>query len=43
MHKINALLIPLELFKETVEYITKNADSIRAANGYIFFKDNDNN
>ncbi len=42
-NKIDSLLIPLDLFKETVEYITKNEASIKASNGYIFFKDNDNN
>ena len=41
--KMDSLLIPLDLFKETVEYIAKNADSIKAANGYVFYKDNDNN
>ena len=41
--KMDSLLIPLELFKETVEYIAKNEASIKAANGYVFFKDNDNN
>ncbi len=39
----DSLLIPLDLFKETVEYIAKNADQIKAANGYVFYKDNDNN
>ncbi|MEM0154626.1 MAG: hypothetical protein QW814_02215, partial [Methanothrix sp.] len=41
--KMDSLLIPIELFKETVEYVTKNADFIKSANGYIFFKENDNN
>ncbi len=41
--KMDALLIPSDLFKETVEFVAKNADLIKAANGYIFFKENDNN
>ena len=36
-------MIPLDLFKETIEYIAKNEVSIKASNGYVFFKDNDNN
>jgi hypothetical protein len=40
---MDSLLIPMELFKETVEYIARNEASIKAANGYVFFKDNDNN
>ncbi|MGC8578307.1 MAG: hypothetical protein ACP5M7_10000, partial [Thermoproteota archaeon] len=41
--KMDSLLIPMELFKETIEFIAKNQEPIKAANGYIFFKDNDNN
>ncbi|MEM0143228.1 MAG: site-specific integrase [Candidatus Parvarchaeum sp.] len=41
--KMDSLRIPLDLFKETIEYITKNADAIKSANGYVFFKENDNN
>jgi integrase len=41
--RLDALIIPLDLFKETIEYITKNEASIKASNGYVFFKDNDNN
>ncbi len=41
--KMDALLIPLDLFKETVEFATKNATQIKVANGYIFYKENDNN
>ena len=41
--RLDCLLIPLDLFKETIEYITKNEVSIKASNGYVFFKDNDNN
>ena len=41
--KMDSLIIPMELFKETVEYIAKNEALIKAANGYVFFKDNDNN
>ena len=41
--RLDSLLIPLDLFKETIEYITKNEASIKASNGHIFFKDNDNN
>ncbi len=41
--KMDSLLIPMELFKETVEYIAKNEASIKVSNGYIFYKGNDNN
>ncbi len=41
--KMDSLLIPAELFKETVEYIAKNEAHIRASNGHVFYKDNDNN
>ncbi len=41
--RLDCLLIPLDLFKETIEYIAKNEASIKASNGYVFFKDNDNN
>ncbi len=41
--KLDSLIIPLDLFKETVDYIAKNEASIKASNGYVFFKDNDNN
>ncbi len=41
--KMDALLIPLDLFKETVEFAAKNAAQIKAANGYIFYKENGNN
>ena len=41
--KMDSLIIPVDLFKETIEYMAKNADCIKAANGYVFFKDNDNN
>jgi hypothetical protein len=40
---LDSLLIPLELFRETIEYIAKNEASIKASNGYVFFKENDNN
>ena len=42
-NRLDSLIIPLELFKETVEYIAKNDARIRASNGHVFFKDNDNN
>jgi integrase len=42
-HNLDSLLIPTELFKETMNYIAKNEAKIKASNGYIFFKDNDNN
>ncbi len=40
---MDSLRIPADLFTETMEYIARNAVAIKAANGYIFFKDNDNN
>ena len=39
----DSLVIPLSLFNETVDFIAKNEVSIKASNGYVFFKDNDNN
>jgi len=42
-HKMDSLIIPIDLFKETIEYMNRNAAKIKAANGYIFFKENDNN
>jgi len=41
--KLDSLIIPLDLFKETIHYIAKNEASIKASNGYVFFKENDNN
>ncbi len=41
--KMDALLIPSDLFKETVEFVAKNAAQIKAANGYVFYKENNNN
>ncbi len=37
--KTDALRIPQELFIETIEFINKNADNIKMAHGFIFFKD----
>ena len=39
---MDSLIIPLDLFKDTVEFIEKNQKGIDAADGYIFFKENDN-
>ncbi len=41
--RLDCLLIPVELFKETIEYIAKNEARIKASSGYVFFKENDNN
>jgi len=41
--KMDSLIISIDLFKETIEYMTRNAAKIKAANGYVFFKENDNN
>ena len=41
--RLDSLIIPIELFRETVEYIAKNEAAVKASNGYIFYKDNDNN
>ena len=41
--KLDSLLIPADLFRETIEFINKNTNQIKAANGHIFFKENDNN
>ena len=39
---MDSLIIPLDLFKETVEFTNKHLKEIKAAQGYIFFKENDN-
>ena len=39
---VDSLIIPLELFKETVEFMNKHSVEIKSAGGYIFFKENDN-
>ncbi len=41
--RLDSLIIPIDLFKETIDYIAKNEASIKASTGYLFFKDNDNN
>ena len=41
--RLDSLIIPVELFKETVEYIAKNEAAVKALNGCIFYKENDNN
>ena len=41
--RLDSLIIPVELFKETVEYVAKNEAAVKASNGYIFYKENDNN
>ena len=41
--KLDSLIIPIDLFKETIEYITKHAAEIKVAEGHVFFKENDNN
>ena len=40
--QVDTLLIPFELFKETTEFITRHIDEIKAANGYVFFKHENN-
>ncbi len=37
----DSLIIPIELFKETVEFMNNYLKEIKAAEGYIFFKEND--
>lgn len=39
----DSLKIPLELFKETIEYVNGHLAEIESAGGHIFFKENDNN
>jgi integrase len=39
---MDSLIIPLDLFKETVEFMNKHQTEIKAAEGYIFYKENDN-
>ena len=40
--QLDSLIIPLDLFKETVEFMNKHSAEIKLAEGYIFFKENDN-
>ncbi len=37
----DSLIIPIELFKETVEFMNNHLKEIKTAEGYIFFKEND--
>ena len=39
---MDSIIIPLDLFKETVEFMNKHQAEIKAAEGYIFYKENDN-
>jgi integrase len=41
--QMDALKIPAELFQETRLFVSEHIEEIKAAQGYIFFKDNDNN
>ncbi len=36
---IDTLLVPMQLFKQTLDFIAKNEASVKASNGYVFFKD----
>ena len=42
-HRMDSLIIPLDLFKETVEFINCHTEEIKVAQGYIFYKGNDHN
>ncbi|MCL5100791.1 MAG: site-specific integrase [Candidatus Marsarchaeota archaeon] len=39
---VDSLIIPLDLFKETIDYLNNHSEEIKAAKGYVFFKENDN-
>jgi len=39
--RLDSLIIPIQLFKETIEFIRTNQKSIERAEGYLFFKDSD--
>ena len=39
--QLDSLIIPLDLFKETVEFMNKHSPEIKKAEGYIFYKEND--
>jgi integrase len=41
--KMDSLIIPFDLFKETIAFINQNKEPIWKAQGYLFFKDNNNN
>ena len=41
--KLDSLIIPIELFRDTVNFINKNSAAVKAARGFIFFKENNNN
>ena len=42
-NKLDSLIIPLDLFKDTVAFVQLHKESIKAAEGFLFYKDNDNN
>ena len=42
-NKLDSLIIPLDLFKETVDFVNLNIKAVQASKGFIFFKENDNN
>ena len=42
-NKPDSLLIPQDLFQETIEYVVKNEAKIKASNGHVFFKDESSN
>jgi integrase len=37
--RLDSLIVPVQLFKETVEFIRANQDEIEKAEGYLFFSD----
>jgi integrase len=37
--RLDSLIIPVELFKETVEFIRANEEAVGKAEGYLFFRD----
>ena len=42
-YKVDSLLIPTELFRDSIMFIDKNTNQIKLANNYIFFKEHDRN
>jgi integrase len=41
--RLDSLLVPQELFRDTVDFIDRHIGPIKSSGGYIFFKENDNN
>ena len=41
--RLDSLIVPIQLFKETIEFVRANQEAIEQAQGYIFFSDRNGN